>query len=89
MNTNTYNAIAFKSSLELLKSVRMLMPLMLTILNLDDVCHAFIFYLYYNYYNYGHGTKRIAYWYIRIVLVFVLVYHIKAELKDCSWTHYD
>ena len=69
----------------------MLMPLMLTILNLDDVCHAFIFYLYYNYYNnYGHGTKRIAYyWYIRIVLVFVLVYHIKAELKDCSWTHYD
>ena len=47
MNTNTYNAIAFKSSLELLKSVRMLMPLMLTILNLDDVCHAFIFYLYY------------------------------------------
>ncbi len=49
MNTNTYNAIAFKSSLELLKSVRMLMPLMLTILNLDDVCHAFIFYLYYNY----------------------------------------
>ena len=63
MNTNTYNAIAFKSSLELLKSVRMLMPLMLTILNLDDVCHAFIFYLYYNYIiiiDYGHGTKRIG-----------------------------
>ena len=82
MNTNTYNAIAFKSSLELLKSVRMLMPLMLTILMLFAMRMR-------SYFMYLLWSWNKTYWYIRIVLVFVLVYHIKAELKDCSWTHYD
>ena len=42
-NRNTYNAIAFKSSLELLKSVRMLMPLMLTILLMLFAMRSYIF----------------------------------------------